>query len=61
MPLNPFEDKEEIEKIKKEREELLRILSTYDLPDSETVFILKRIDIITNKLLEKAKYSKKST
>jgi len=56
--LSPFEDKEEIEKIKKEREELLRILSSYSISESEKKFIRRRIDVITDKLLEKAKYSK---
>lgn len=58
MRLSPFEDKEEIEKIKKEREELLRILSSYNISESEKKFIRRRIDVITDKLLEKAKYSK---
>jgi len=56
--LSPFEDKEEVEKIKKEREELLRILGTYSISESEKKFIRRRIDVITDKLLEKAKYSK---
>jgi hypothetical protein len=56
--LSPFEDKEKIEKIKKEREELLRILSTYSISESEKKFIIRRIDVITDKLLEKARYSK---
>jgi hypothetical protein len=59
MSLNPFLDKEEVEKIKKERDELLEIISKYNLPDSELRFILKKIENITQKLLEKAKYSKK--
>lgn len=58
MRLSPFEDKEKIEKIKKEREELLRILSTYSISESEKKFIIRRIDVITDKLLEKARYSK---
>lgn len=59
MSLNPFLDKEEVEKIKKERDELLEIISKYNLPESELRFILKKIENITQKLLEKAKYSKK--
>ena len=59
MSLNPFLDKEEVEKIKKERDELLEIIGKYNLPESELRFILKKIENITQKLLEKAKYSKK--
>lgn len=56
---HPFEDKEEVENIKKERDELLRQLELYDIVDSEKRFLIRRIEIITEKLLEKAKYSKK--
>lgn len=56
---HPFEDEEEVESIKKERDELLRQLEKYDIVDSEKRFLIRRIEIITDKLLEKAKYSKK--
>jgi|13_taG_2_1085334.scaffolds.fasta_scaffold00468_4 hypothetical protein len=56
---HPFEDKEEVEKIKKERDDLLRQLESYDMVDSEKRFLIRRIEVITEKLLEKAKYSKK--
>lgn len=56
---HPFEDKEEVENIKKERDELLRQLESYDIVESEKRFLIRRIEIITDKLLEKARYSKK--
>lgn len=59
MSFHPFQNDEEIEKIKKERDELLEMLLNYNIPDSERRFIVKRIEDITKKLLEKAKYSSK--
>lgn len=54
----PFEDPEEVEKIRQKREELIKSLENYDISDSEALFILRKISIITEKLLNKARYSK---
>ena len=43
-------------KIKEEEEKLLQALENYDIPDSERKFLVKKINHITEKLLEKAKY-----
>jgi hypothetical protein len=56
---HPFEDEELIEDIKKERNELIKQLERYNMPDSERRFLVRKIENITNKLLEKAKYAKK--
>lgn len=56
---NPFEDEKLIEDIKKERDELIKQLERYNMPDSERRFLVRKIENITNKLLEKAKYAKK--
>jgi len=56
---HPFEDEELIEEIKKERDELIKQLERYNMPDSERRFLVRKIENITNKLLEKAKYAKK--
>jgi hypothetical protein len=58
MSFHPFQNDEEVERIKKERDELLDMLNNYNMSDSEKRFIIKRIENITKKLLEKAKYSK---
>ena len=58
MSFHPFQNDEEVERIKKERNELLDMLNKYNMSDSEKRFIIKRIENITKKLLEKAKYSK---
>ena len=58
MSFHPFQNNQEVEKIKKERDELLELLANYNMSDSEKRFIVKRIQDITKKLLEKAKYSK---
>lgn len=58
MSFHPFQNDEEVERIKKERNELLDMLNNYNMSDSEKRFIIKRIENITKKLLEKAKYSK---
>ena len=54
----PFEDKEEVERIEKEREELIKVLGTYDMESSERMFILRKINHITEKLLKSARYMK---
>jgi len=54
----PFEDKEEVEMLKLERDLLISSLSSYQMPDSEMMFIVRKINNITEKLLEKARYSK---
>lgn len=56
---HPFEDEKLIEDIKKERDELIKQLERYNMPDSERRFLVRKIENITNKLLEKAKYAKK--
>lgn len=55
---HPFEDEKLTEEIKKERDELIKDLERYDMPDSERKFLIRRINNITEKLLKKAKYSK---
>lgn len=56
MKFQPFTNEEETERLKKERDELIDALEDYEIPHDEKRFILKRINIITEKLLEKAKY-----
>lgn len=56
--MKPFEDKEEIEKIEAEREDLIKVLTRYNIPKDEQRFLVRRISIITEKLLEKARYAK---
>lgn len=51
----PFEDKEELEKIRRKREELIQSLEKFDLPEDEKRFILRKISIISEKLIEAAK------
>ena len=53
MSFKPFEDKEEVASIKKERDELIEILKNYDIPADERRFIFRKIQIITERLLEK--------
>jgi len=55
---HPFKDEEEVEKITKEREYLIETLQKYNMPESERMFILRKISNITEKLLEKARYGK---
>lgn len=54
----PFEDKEEVERIEKERDALIRTLEDYDMESSERQFILRKINHITEQLLKKARYMK---
>ena len=56
--IKPFEDKEMVEEITKEREHLLEMLQKYNIPESERMFIMRKISNITKKLLEKARYGK---
>jgi hypothetical protein len=60
VDFKPFEDKEEVDSIKKERDNLIEMLKNYDLPTDEKRFILRRIQIISQRLLEKARYAKKN-
>lgn len=60
MDFKPFEDKEEVETIKKERDNLIELLKNYNIPKDEKRFILRRIQIIAQRLLEKARYAKKN-
>jgi len=54
----PFEDKEEVRKLKIERDLLISSLSSYEMPETEKLFIIRKINNITEKLLEKARYGK---
>lgn len=56
--MNPFADVEEIERLRKERDLLIDSLSNYEIPEDEKRFIIKKLRDITEKLVEKAKYSK---
>ena len=56
--MKPFEDKEKVEEIKKERAYLIEMLNKYGVPEEEKRFILKRIEYMSEKLLEKARYGK---
>jgi histidinol-phosphate/aromatic aminotransferase/cobyric acid decarboxylase-like protein len=58
--LKPFEDKQEVENIVKERERLIESLSDFDIPDSEKRFLIRKINNISEKLLKKAQYKKDS-
>jgi hypothetical protein len=60
MDFKPFEDQEEVDTIKKERDNLIEMLKKYDLPKDEKRFVLRRIQIISQRLLEKARYAKKN-
>ena len=56
MEFRPFEDKEELEKIRKYREELIESLHRdFDINSDTKRFILRKISIISEKLLEAAK------
>lgn len=46
---------EERDQIEKEREHLIETLNNCEMPDSERRFILKRIQHISEKLLEKVR------
>jgi len=54
----PFEDKEEVEKLKLERDLLISSLSSYNMPETEKLFIIRKINNITEKLLKEARYGK---
>ena len=54
----PFEDKEKIEELRKERDALVESLSKFNIPSSEKAFITRRINYITEKLLQAARYGK---
>jgi len=55
--MRPFKNEEEIEMIKKERESLITIVTNFNTSEDEKRFILRRINIITEKLLEQAMYT----
>jgi len=48
--------KEEMDRIKIDKEELIKKLSDYDISDTEKRFILRKIKNMSEKILEKAKY-----
>ena len=56
--MKPFADNEEIRKIQEERDSLIELLNSYNIGSDEKMFIVRRISIITEKLLEKANYAK---
>jgi len=56
--MKPFKDELLYEKIEQERDKLLEYLEKYDMEDSERRFIIKKIQNISEKLLEKANYAK---
>lgn len=58
MEFKPFEDKAKVADIKAERERLLSELQNMDLEESERLFITRKINNITEKLLHQARYSK---
>ena len=58
MRFAPFEDTEEVKNLQKTRDELIASLETFDIEDSEKRFILRKINNITEKLLESARYKK---
>ncbi len=53
-----FEDKKEVERLTKHREELIEDLSKFDILDIEKRLIIRKINIITGKLLNNARYGK---
>lgn len=54
----PFEDPEELEKIRQLREELISSLQDFNIPEDEKRFILRKISIISEKLVNGAIYKK---
>ena len=54
----PFEDPEELEKIRQLREELISSLQDFNIPEDEKRFILRKISIISEKLVNVARYKK---
>lgn len=56
--MRPFADKEEMERLRNERDELIEHLNNFSIPEDEKRFIIRRISNITDKLLEKAAYAK---
>ena len=54
----PFEDKEKVKQLEKERDDLIETLNNFEIPETEKMFIVKRIKYVTEKLLEKARYGK---
>ncbi len=58
MEFKPFEDKEEVERLQKERTDLVLSLENFNIPEDEKRFILRKINNITERLLHKARYAK---
>jgi hypothetical protein len=56
--MKPFMDKEERDKILKERDELVEQINNLDIAATERRFLVRRISIISEKLLNKAMYGK---
>ena len=54
----PFEDPKELEKIRQLREELISSLQDFNIPEDEKRFILRKISIISEKLVNGARYKK---
>lgn len=59
VPLNPFADEEEIDRLEGERNQLIDDLETFPINQDEKRFLVRKIRNITNKLIEKARYLKK--
>lgn len=55
MEFRPFEDPEELKKIEAYREELIASLDDFDIEPDTKQFILRKISIISEKLVEAAK------
>ena len=53
-----FEDTEKVDTIKAERDRLLAELQNFEMEETERMFIIRKINNITEKLLDKARYSK---
>jgi hypothetical protein len=56
--MKPFEDKEKVDTIKKERDRLLAELQDFEMEETERMFIIRKINNITEKLLKAAEYGK---
>lgn len=57
---NPFEKTNEIEELKKNRDSLLAYLQTSNISEDERRFIIRKINILSNKLLKEMNYTGKN-
>lgn len=58
MNFQPFADEEEMQRILDERDKLIADLEKYPMNQDEKRFVIRRLQVITEKLLEKARYAK---